>query len=1597
MAKKQNSSLQSTSDIHTDMFAGGLNLDANESYQDNSSWLYARNLINNSQEGDLGLVENEPSNLYCTQAPYPVIGAIHLYDTKWAIFSTDDVDSEIGLFDENLCSYNKIVNDRCLSFKRTNLVTGAARENYDCTWQVYWADGLNPDRTLNIDEVPYKTTKTVVDDCVVETPTTELDCEQIRLSRLMDTPCLKLEQSEIGTLFNGTYQIAMAYSIESIRVTDYIALSNLQSIFFHENAIGSLEVTFEGLDADRFDEFELAIISYIDRQTKAVVLGTYSTQTKSVVIDAIDQRLKAVPLDYIYNRRPSYEKSDSIYKVTDYLLRVGPTSKFDFNYQLLANKIEAKWVAVEYDADYYGDGGNNVGYMRDEQYSFFIRWVYNTGEKSSSYHIPGRKAVPAELVSLAPDGADVWEPTAKPYWEVYNTASITQSLNQVLPDGGVVIAKGKMGYWQSTEKYPDNKPDIYGELCGKPIRHHKMPDDCVIPRHDQGGTKIRVLGVEFSKIAPPVDNYGNLIPGIVGYEILRGSRKGNRSIIAKGIINNMFEYSIPQKPEYTGMFPNYPFNDVGADPYLTDIWYEDGRDVNANKQLKNAIKTYSKKHFTFHSPDTQFKHPFLSASEIRIYGDAYGRAEGSFIEPEGHPKHKLLTDLDAVLSILIGLGNAARGIRGPKTYTLELPKLTGGDAFGAVAGVTAGVGATAAGATAIGIGTGASFLQAISGTDQTVKAGLASGYVAFGGSFSTSTEASNFNELPPWLQLFNIVPMLLTFTAEGANGFLELIKTFLSWKQYALQHVAHGKYDKFICTTQGAKRRKFVNGIYLKNQLYSYGTNRRVNNKDRSRVVMLESGVDIPDAKLAVTDNSKYTLGSEQSWLNHDIKQILEKTFEKDIASKYVALKIDFDNQYGQLRNISQDLIGCTQTLPSVVTTGNRFTSAVLFGGDIYITRYTEKDTMFFFKNWLAGKNFDDGTEWDYRNYINVPYPRHYVNTENYYFDDFVQGLGQSTKQALLNLFAGRNSQNDDIQDNIDTLPSDLHNLDRANKLALFAAKGFFYLFNSGIKDFFAESEINCAYRDHSDEPYTRHYDHKDFTDLEVLFRASEITKSNYFKYDHSLSAVNWLSYNLPAGTIGALQRPDYDPITAEKCHVYTPNRVIYSLPQLDLRADNWRTYLALNYRDFTSDVTAVKSMGKAGALVMLRHESPIYFAGADTLQSEDGIEITIGDGGLFDSRQNLRNIVNVDAPYEYGSCQNKFAISATPAGFFYVSRNQGKVFLFSNSLQDITGSGVKWWMSRYLPYQLLQDYPDFELTDNPVIGVGLSTIYDNLNSLLYITKKDYKIKPEFKELLTYSKDNIFTYLGAQILLGDPQYFDDASWTISYDIKIGKWLSFHDWHPTFMLPAKNYFITIDSKSFWKHNVRCDSYCNFYGINYPFEIETIVNLGQNVSTVRSVEYQMEAYQYKDNCRDKIHLLDFNFDRAVLYNSEQVSGLLNLNINPKNDPFGIITYPQINPASIDILYSKEENKYRFNQFWDITADRGEFTGLARNIWNTSPNGYIRTLNAANLDYAKDPHQHKKFRHYNNRLLLKRNISGSTRIKLRISNAKTNYSFR
>ena len=201
---------------------------------------------------------------------------------------------------------------------------------------------------------------------------------------------------------------------------------------------------------------------------------------------------------------------------------------------------------------------------------------------------------------------------------------------------------------------------------------------------------------------------------------------------------------------------------------------------------------------------------------------------------------------------------------------------------------------------------------------------------------------------------------------------------------------------------------------------------------------------------------------------------------------------------------------------------------------------------------------------------------------------------------------------------------------------------------------------------------------------------------------------------------------------------------------------------------------------------------------------------------------------------------------------------------------------------------------------------------------------------------------------------------------------------------------------------WKHNDRCDLYVNYYTYDHPWEIEWVESVGQTVNTVRSIEYQLESYIYKgvldDNCGDRFHDLDWNFDSAILHNTEQVSGLLQLTLTPKNNVPLITQWPIITGNDIEILYSKEEQKYRFNMFWDITRDRGEFDPNENaSIFITQLNGYIRDLNAANLNYFKPAFQRKRFRHYWNKVILRKNVSENRKMILKLANTKINASFR
>lgn len=1605
MAEDQGQSIQPTSDAKMALFNKQMVKDLDGMMLNGAYWTHAINAVNHSHLGEMGVLGNEPANRWVTKTPYPLVGAIPLTGDQWVLFSTDDVGSEIGVFDDSEGAYRTIVNASSLSFKRTHLITGAAKRNYDCTYSVYWSDGLNPDRMLNLDKVPYKekvkSKKSKKAACAVPEYTNELDVEALRLSRLVKSPSLALRKATAGgNLLNGSYQAVIAYAINRVRVSDYFPPSNVQSLFDHRNLSGALELEIVECDT-HFEEFELVVISSVNQQTSARRLGLYSTRQKTILIDQIKESLTAVPLDWIPLQTPAYDRSDAIYPVNDFLLRTGVYTKPDFNWQPLVDKITTKWVAVEVPASYYVKGGNMVGYLRDEVYAFFIRAVYNTGERSACYPIPGRKGEGSEL-SIA-SGQDVFEMQVKELkpdqplkrWQVENTAKITSNQSYSI-DAGKVIAEGTMGYYESTEIYPDNKPQIWGDNCGLPIRHHRMPDNDLVPLHTQEGRKIVVLGVRFENIRHPVDNAGNPITSVVGYEILRASREGNRSIVAKGLLNNMGEYDLPTElSDKKGLYPNFPYNDVRPNPFLSTDPVKGGCQGKGYKPLTKFRNDV----FTFHSPETQFRNPFLSATELKIHGIVSGTVTGQFDPVYKHPQHKLIRDFALIISGLVGVGIGLLAIKGKRSTHREGPRginvgITGAGATeittvpvggGLLQGYYAGKGLInflkSSGIEAADIG---GFLDSLGKTsDPSYAMGSVPGMI--GGSISTSSENSAVSELPLPLRLAGGAFLFTYFFSQGTEEALRVIRNLIPYQQYGYQYNSHGFYNQFTKVNSGNRRRYINDSVYLEPYLQEFAGKYRVNNLYRSRQVLLETHRDLDFA--SVSDDSRTTIGELRQWDDPS------KAFTRTTSAFYASLKVPLHAQYGQLEScvllpvstqvhtLRQDG-GTESPLGAGDSPGKDavFASPVLFGGDVYINRYTEKNSFPLFHEWMH--DLPDGTEWDYTQYSMLPYPRYWVNTTQYEITNLTSSLIRFN-----------------FKDNV--LPNDFAHLDRQSsdckrKVSFVINKAFFYLFVNGVRDFFVESEFNIAYRDWDDRDDQRHYDPYGYTDLKTLFRSDIIKAGNHFKYDLSLSASR-LMHNFISW--GQLLPRDFDPLVSERCYQYYPRRVIYSLPQQEeLKKDNWTAFLANNYKDFGSRVTAIHSVGQNGAMIFFADRSPVAFQGVDQLQTEAGVKITIGDGGLF--QQPLSALTNADPNYEYGACNNRSSIINTPAGLFWISQEQGKVFLYGGSggLQPISEQGMKFWFNRFLPSQLLKSFPQFQLTDNPLVGIGCMSVYDSNEDVVYFIKRDFKVRDDYKKRLIYDKDNVFLLNGrTKVYLGDPVYFEDASWTVSYDVRSNAWISFHDWKPNAVLPSRSHFLTVKGNDIWKHNDRCDLFCNFYGTDFPFDVEFPFSTGQEVTTLRNLEYLLECYIYEPDCSGRHHVLDFNFDRAMIFNSEQHSGMLLLQPKPKNHPYALLDTPAMNVNGVDTYFAKEENKYRINQFFDLTRNRSEFNDQYIPMWEQAPDGYHRQVNSRYITYSKHPLQRKKFRHYVSWALLRRVKCGQVKMLLKVVGAKVIRSMR
>jgi len=595
----------------------GLNMDQSLMQVQKGKLTYALNAAVENFDSNSVSYQNEPGNEFCLQFPtgYLLIGEHFINEQNKHIFflaNPETGGSQIGYMDNNDCVYRIYINATCLNFNINNPIHKIVHKITNCTTEIYWTDGVNPRRYLDLNKIPYIIDPT--SDLCNPVYTNEVDCNQLKLQPNFTVPELDVVDVVTGgSLKSGTYQFAIQYASASGEgYTSYYSVTNptpiadtrLTTINYDYEVGKSIVVNISNLDATgQFQYFNLAVIKTINSIASVELIGTYfieKTETR-ITYTGQNQTQIRLTINDIFEKYPYYEIAQDLTTVQDVLVWDNLTSIDRINYQSIASKLSLYWQTYRIPVgENYADELNATnlrGYMRDEVYAFEIVFILKNGKQTDGFHIPGRAKNNVELYT--PDVPTtnndfIGEPERyvggvgySPYWKIYNTAGVGGPLIGVPNIGNATpYQEGYFGYWESQdETYPCNS-DVWGDLAGEKIRHHRFPDVKVSPIFESATPTITSNGkyAVTMRTAEAVFPIGAMVDvvqlkslidqssltqdqkdDIVAFKIVRGNRDVNRSIVAKGILRNVGKYTREDQSFY---YPNYPYNDLREDPFI---------------------------------------------------------------------------------------------------------------------------------------------------------------------------------------------------------------------------------------------------------------------------------------------------------------------------------------------------------------------------------------------------------------------------------------------------------------------------------------------------------------------------------------------------------------------------------------------------------------------------------------------------------------------------------------------------------------------------------------------------------------------------------------------------------------------------------------------------------------------------------------------------------------------------------------------------------------------------------------------------------------------------------------------------------------------
>lgn len=157
---------------------------------------------------------------------------------------------------------------------------------------------------------------------------------------------------------------------------------------------------------------------------------------------------------------------------------------------------------------------------------------------------------------------------------------------------------------------------------------------------------------------------------------------------------------------------------------------------------------------------------------------------------------------------------------------------------------------------------------------------------------------------------------------------------------------------------------------------------------------------------------------------------------------------------------------------------------------------------------------------------------------------------------------------------------------------------------------------------------------------------------------------------------------------------------------------------------------------------------------------------------------------------------------------------------------------------------------------------------------------------------------------------------------------------------------------------WRHLTNVTNYNYFYGNIEPYIIEYPFAYQYHDEILQNVKDFTKAYRYWRNgegvfnYNDVIELDNEWFNKAIVYNGQQSSGILELVPKPINNLKEYLKYPIYNADSKTIMYTKNDSFYQYNTFWSLVKNKS----LPLFLTSCESLSIDKVVNQANMDYGK-----------------------------------------